>query len=452
MGNWLGKIFGRQGGSLAGFFAAPAGSATGAGTFADPWTLAVALAGGYPAATVQPGDTVWLRNGTYTGQFTCALNGSAGNLITFRGYPGERATIDGNYNPAVSGNHDPTVDAQAAGAWLIFRDLEVMNSNTIRSSAEEGSNPTDMRGFGFSFSAPNSKVINCVIHDTGQGIGSYDSAQNAEFYGNLIYHNGWFSPLLDPHGHGLYCNEITGNGKTLAENILYDGIGDNAIQAYGSSASSFLGSHVVGNLNALKESLFGGASDFRMTGTVIENNYSWHADNTFGYNSNDLTSVSVLNNYYAGASGVAACFTAPYNAATWGQIAITGNTLIGPLDNSVASDFPTNTYFTGSNPTANLVVVRANAYETNRANVFVYNWENLATVDVDLSGAVASGTPINIMNAQDYYAAPVYSGTYSGGTVSLPMTGLTAAAGIGYSARAATGQAFNSFIVRAQGA
>ncbi len=96
------------------------------------------------------------------------------------------------------------------------------------------------------------------------------------------------------------------------------------------------------------------------------------------------------------------------------------------------------------------MVVRPNAYEANRANIYVYNWENLTSVDVDLSSAVAVGTAINIMNAQDYYAEPVYSGTYAGGTVSLPMDGLTAAAGIGYTARGPTGRPFNAFIVRAQ--
>ena len=79
-------------------------------------------------------------------------------------------------------------------------------------------------------------------------------------------------------------------------------------------------------------------------------------------------------------------------------------------------------------------------------------------VSVDLSSAVTPGTAINIMNAQDYHGTPVYSGTYDGGTVSLPMTGLSVEAGIGnlhggaYTVMAQPGSAFNAFIVRAQGA
>ena len=50
------------------------GSAGGNGSDANPWTLAVALA--QPAA-VQPGDTIWVHQGTYTGTFSVALAGTA---------------------------------------------------------------------------------------------------------------------------------------------------------------------------------------------------------------------------------------------------------------------------------------------------------------------------------------------------------------------------------------
>ena len=48
-------------------------------------------------------------------------------------------------------------------------------------------------------------------------------------------------------------------------------------------------------------------------------------------------------------------------------------------------------------------------------------------MDVDISSAVAVGTPINVMNSRDYFATPVLSTTYVGGTINLPMTGLTVA-------------------------
>src|SRR5213078_3276221 len=58
-----------------------------------PWNLATALSGGN--GKVQPGDTVWLRGGTYAGQFRSTLTGTAAAPIVVRQYPGERAIIDG---------------------------------------------------------------------------------------------------------------------------------------------------------------------------------------------------------------------------------------------------------------------------------------------------------------------------------------------------------------------
>src|SRR5512140_3318197 len=86
--------------SAADFFASPSGTtstAPGTGTITNSWALQTALA--QPAA-VHPGDTIWLRGGTYTGIFTSYLTGTASLPIKVRQYPGERVTLDGNVNPA----------------------------------------------------------------------------------------------------------------------------------------------------------------------------------------------------------------------------------------------------------------------------------------------------------------------------------------------------------------
>ncbi|HKC24553.1 MAG TPA: dockerin type I domain-containing protein, partial [Thermoanaerobaculia bacterium] len=46
-----------------------------------------------------------------------------------------------------------------------------------------------------------------------------------------------------------------------------------------------------------------------------------------------------------------------------------------------------------------------------------------------------------------FYGAPVLSGTYQGGSVSFPMTGLAPAAPAGMAAPAPTGPEFNVFVV-----
>src|SRR5450759_4848487 len=97
------------------FYASPAGTTgtgPGTGTITNPWALQTALA--QPAA-VQPGDTIWLRGGTYTGNFTSYLTGSARAAIVVRQYPGERATLDGNANPAARGTNLPALSVGFGG-------------------------------------------------------------------------------------------------------------------------------------------------------------------------------------------------------------------------------------------------------------------------------------------------------------------------------------------------
>ncbi len=81
--------------AAADFYVSPTASASGTGSIGNPWKLQTAL--NHPSA-VKPGDTIWLRGGTYTGApFTSNLNGTSASPIIVRQYPGERATIDGNY-------------------------------------------------------------------------------------------------------------------------------------------------------------------------------------------------------------------------------------------------------------------------------------------------------------------------------------------------------------------
>jgi hypothetical protein len=76
----------------ANFFASSTGTSAGDGSQARPWDLRTALS--QPGA-VRPGDTIWVRGGTYAGGHSSALNGTATAPIVVRNYNGERATVDG---------------------------------------------------------------------------------------------------------------------------------------------------------------------------------------------------------------------------------------------------------------------------------------------------------------------------------------------------------------------
>lgn len=89
------------------FFIAPNGSDAGAGTIASPWrTIKRAT------QALGPGDTLYARGGTYTGQggynWATSASGAASEPIIFEAYPGERPVFDGRW---------------AIGNGLIFADV-----------------------------------------------------------------------------------------------------------------------------------------------------------------------------------------------------------------------------------------------------------------------------------------------------------------------------------------
>lgn len=78
----------------ADYFAAPSGRPDAAGSLQQPWSLQHALT----SPAIRPGDTVWLRGGTYGSAgrlLESRLRGSAAAPVTLRQFPGERATILG---------------------------------------------------------------------------------------------------------------------------------------------------------------------------------------------------------------------------------------------------------------------------------------------------------------------------------------------------------------------
>jgi hypothetical protein len=128
-----------------------------------------------------------------------------------------------------------------------------------------------------------------------------------------------------------------------------------------------------------------------------------------------------------------------------------GNTFIGPVEGVDAVDYPDNVYLDAP-PAANHVVLRPNRFEPGRAHVIVYNWEGADSVSVDLTDVVPTGTDFELRNVQSYFEAPVVSGTYDGGAVTVPLTGLDVAVPIGdpdaIPAEQRTGSDFNVFVLR----
>ncbi len=452
----------------SGVFVSPTGTATNTGAINSPLDLASALSAN---STARAGMTIWLRSGLYTlpgaalsgteeSPFRAELNGLPTAPITVRSYPGEWAVINGGIR--VDGND------------LIFRDFEVTNTTANRDLAR----PTGMTVFG-----KRIKLINLVIHDTGNALGLWNAAEETEAYGNVLYRNGWEGPNdTRGNGHGLYIQNHVGT-KYIRDNISFDNYAT-GMKAYG-EATAISGVTFEGNIafnngslarprpdNDRIDNMFVG-SKLGAEKIVWANNYAYHpltAHGTsirLGYLAPTNKDVALRDNYFVG--GV----TALSYITRWESIVMTGNTFIADRE-LIALNTPSgsavkpyqwdnNRYFardaqrpfsygvnaggsnynlkdwvaatgldshsqwlTGNNgrPTGTRVAVRKNQYEAGRAHIAVFNWDLQTTITLNasqLAGILRTGDMFTIQNAQSLKGNPVLSGTYDGVSIQLPL-------------------------------
>ncbi len=477
------------------WFVSPSGRGAAAGTESDPLDLATAIAGA--AGRIHPGDKIWLRGGIYRppnpNGFNSTIAGTAGSPIVIRNYQGERATVDGKGSE---------ITLAVNGGYVWFWGLEITDSNTTRTTNQTGG--VHPNAYGVGVYAPGVRFINNVVHDTAQGFSAYDASNDSVFYGNLSYYNGFVAPDRN-HGHGFYMQNVTGT-KLLQDNIVGDNA-DEGFQIYGSGSANVVGFRVFGNASYNSSSwptphyqynflVAGGAS---RKDIFFNQNYSFF-DPAAGVGLVDFgqytpgQDITVTNSVFVGG------YTGPDVSMQSGPVVFAGNKSyvhsgavqqarleLGPNQNTSGWTWDTNQYygknlfFTGSTdgntahgvnldfnewksatgfdanssfsdapPSGTWIYVRPNEYESKRANIIIYNWDLSDSVAVDLSSVLSSGDSYVIQDAQNFYASPVASGTYTGSPVSIPMKNLAKAAPVGFNAPAHTGPLFGTFVVLAK--
>jgi hypothetical protein len=406
------------------FYVTTNGSSSGDGSAAKPWDLQTAL--NQPAA-VQPGATIWVRGGAYTGNFTCYLKGTTDAWVTLRAYPNERVTLE-------NGGGAPVLDI-ATSYYTNIWGLEITSTYAVKDTSRSNSSYGIRVNQGTS--SHNVNFINMVVHDVlAQGVAWWQALSESDFYGSLIYYNG--TTQLD---HGIYVHNMTGI-KRFINNI----VGDNAGYGY----------------HGYAETNDKGLNNMQVTGNALFNNGSIGyntSSGTYGvYKRNILLGGLIIANspliqdngtYYPGSSG--SSLDLGYNAGTNNAIVrnnylmggnfvlqgsntnlqLSGNTVYAPGGYSgfSTSTYPDNTWLSAK-PTGLKYFVFPNKYELNRANIIVYNWDKAATVSIpasSLSGVdLKPGQTYELHNAQDYYG-DIITGTYDGSALVLPMTGRSVA-------------------------
>jgi hypothetical protein len=284
----------------------------GDGTIGSPWNLHEAFGNGSQG----PGDTLYLRGGTYYGKFRCNLAGG-----TVRSYPGEWAVINGGFsttlvgavdaddttftfasiaymNPAIqymtidnenirfvpSGSttvtgvergisfesagdgatpHDNGATVWAGGEQLVingggdttFEFLEIMNSSVHRDELINFA--TNSRGTGIAIlGAVDGTVIRmCVIHDNRSAIFTGSSSSNTRIYGNIIYNNGILPEDRDPAGIGTYAENSSGFSQ-IHKNIYLNNVqGINGFGVSGPYVGGDIKFNIFGNNGVFYDAL-----------------------------------------------------------------------------------------------------------------------------------------------------------------------------------------------------
>ena len=433
-----------------GIFVSPTGSANASGSKEDPLDLASVFAQG--ANYVQPGETLWLMEGTYVGNFRSYLGGTEANPISVRPYPGKRVILK---SPLLGVNEPSASTLRISDTWVNYYGLEIMADSTNRSSSIKGSSaatyensiPTnyiDLQGgvsVGSYYNSSNTKIINFIVHDTRGGLSSFSASTDSELYGNIIYNNGWTAPDRG-HGHAIYTQNRTGY-KKLTNNIIFFGFGT-GIHAYYTGTNDPENSQY--NVNKLENyDIQGnvwfstGASDPRASqkkdnclvggvykpvkNLLVKNNLGY-SDNyrgvRFGYgNSVEGQDALLIDNYFA--EGF-------YAQGSWNQLQVGNshllNGFVGDSDSRI-TDIGGNVYGEPLPKSGKKVFVSENAHDARRARITIYNYDEDDSVAVDVSSVLKVGEAYRIHSVFDLFGEPIVSGLYNGEPLDIPMGSVT---------------------------
>ncbi|RPI57496.1 MAG: hypothetical protein EHM55_01660 [Acidobacteria bacterium] len=483
------------------WYAAPTAPASGEGTLSKPFTLSNALR----SDRIEPGDTLWIRGGVYSGAFVSELAGAPGAPIVVRPYGRERVVLDG------VGIADRWKDRGVLiirGADAQFWNLEVRDSARVRVFPDRTTPP---RPIGISVYGQRIKLINPIVHDAGNGIGLWN-AGDTDVYGALVFNNGYLDP--NPNGHGFYIQN-EGNGTTTrvtnslsfnnfqmglhgyGEGGTIEGLALDQFVAFNNGAPPYEG---IARRDA---NLFVGPRSHPADRIHIRRSHSYHPPGVagigvrLGYTAVNKAFV-VRDNYFVGG-------TQPMVVSQWESTTFEGNTVFATLRapgvtlheavllvehlGPGAHVWANNAYYDQSTPEnterrafglapsppsyrgafsewqaasgdwssryeedtpPDQTFVLPNQYEQGRAHIVAYNWSRRPSVTVRLAKTgLKVGQCYEVWDVEDLFGAPVASGRYvPGRALTLTSKRGPAAAPLGWAnVVSSTAPEFGVFLV-----
>ncbi len=262
---------------------------------------------------VLPGTIVWLVAGNYEmgDLMPKGICGMREKPIIFRALPGARATVIGQlssnkgcdhiwwWGVEVTGPIGSGVETHDGGEGLKFINLFIHDKHPVQPPAEK--------------------------RPSAMGVGGWDIGSDHEFYGNIVFRNGWNS--LD---HGFYSqNSAAHRAKRYVDNLVFEnsGIG---FQLYGSAPflrnlyfegnAAFCTGFVPYAPELAKEpqmNILIGGSRNPLTCAIVRNNCTYHPSLAakrgvdIGYRGSPNSQILIEHNYFTGGSSAMESRTSP---------------------------------------------------------------------------------------------------------------------------------------------
>lgn len=275
---------------------------------------------------LRPGDTLYIRGGTWTEQLDLMrynTSGTSGKYIKIAGYPGETVTI--RYAEPQVGGYGP-IKARGTKGYLIFENFKLDGSNMPNATGWQIDKSNhhfilrnlEIKYFKFNgiFIAGNDiQVINCSIHDqiststtaSQRWYGVYfNRGSNGLLQGNKIYNNpgGGIQVYPGPVSNLAIRNNAIHNNNRLAASPV------GGIIMQGGSSSIISSTKIFNNLiyrNGTSSS--GYASGIRLSDYVRDTkiwNNTVYGNKTYGIQvgNNTTTANTVVQNNISYANGL----------------------------------------------------------------------------------------------------------------------------------------------------
>lgn len=203
------------------YYVAPNGNYSNDGSIHSPWpTIAKAM------EAVQPGDTIYVRGGTYTGETYLTKSGNANAYITIRNYPGEIPILDGNGTSGVAFYYGEGQQGAGNGSYIHIEGFVIRNywrSAFNIGAASQVIYQEDGRDISPYQTISHLNIRNNIIDRCGQNGISIFNASDVLVENNLVGRTGW-DPNTGSWSSGINFWGMYGTNNVIRNNVSYHNV------------------------------------------------------------------------------------------------------------------------------------------------------------------------------------------------------------------------------------